>query len=187
MGSIEPKTVSQLSRLTKGGLAEIYSRSKRLTANVVFESGNVQLRKALFEEVRRCTLSKVQQTTKKLRRIKKRFCLLVKRAVAIRKAEKNYMKWKNVDLKDMIRYKKNPVNKWKIPTRKAEMQAKWLVVRNNRSPHVSPSNSDNEGSLEGDDESYNSELDADVADERLVFEDEEVEETEENEEDADEE
>ena len=31
----------------------------------------------------------------------------------------------------MIRYKKNSGNKWKIPTLKAEMQKKWLVVRNN--------------------------------------------------------
>jgi len=186
-GQHRAHAASQPSRLTKEGLAEIYGRSKRLTANVVFGSGNGQLGKALFKEVRRRTLSKVQQTTEKLERIKKRLRLLVKRAAAIRKAEKNYKKWKNVDLKDMIRYKKNPANKWKIPTRKVEMQAKWLVVRNNRSPHVSPSNSDNEGSLACDDESYDSQLDAEDVDEGLVFEDEEVEETEENEEDADEE
>ena len=45
----------------------------------------------------------------------------------------------------------------------------------------------NPGSLGGDDESYDSQLDAEDADEGLVFEDKEVEETEENEEDADEE
>ena len=54
----------------------------------------------------------------------------------------------------MIRYKKNSGNKWKIPTLKAEMQKKWLAVRNNTSPHVSPSNSDDEESLGGDDKSY---------------------------------
>ena len=107
----------------------MYSKSKRLTANVVVGSGNGQLGKALFKEVRRRALSKVQQTTEKLERIKKRLRLLVKRAAAIRKAERNYKKWKNVDLKDMIRFKKNPANNWRIPTRKAKMQAKWLVVR----------------------------------------------------------
>ena len=60
------------------------------------------------------------------------------------------------------------------------------MVRNNQSPHISPSNSDNEGSLGCNDESYNSQLDAEDADEGLVFQDEEVQETKENEEDADE-
>ena len=40
------------------------------------------------------------------------------------------------------------------------MQKKWLVVRNNTSPHISPSNSDDEESMVGDDKPYSSELDA---------------------------
>ena len=95
-------TASQPSRLTKEDLSEIYNRTKQLRANVAFGSGNGQLGKALSEEVRRRTLSKVQQTTKKLEHIKKWLRLLVKRAATIRKAEKNYKKWKNVNLKDMI-------------------------------------------------------------------------------------
>ena len=72
----------------------------------------------------------------------------------------------------MIWYKKNSGNKWKIPTLKVEMQKKWLVVRNNNtSPHVSPSNSDNEESLGGDVKYYSGELDLDDAEEGLVFED----------------
>ena len=63
-------------------------------------------------------------------------------------------------------------------------------VKNNPSPHVRPSNSDDEGSLGGDGESYCSQLDAEDAEEGLVIEDdgdEEVveEEEKEDEEDAD--
>ena len=156
-------------------MANIYGKAKRLTANVVFGSGNGQLGTALFKEVRRRTLNKMQQDTEKLERTKKRLRILIKRAAEIRKAEKDYKKWKNAQIKDMIRYKKNSGNKWKIPTLKAEMQKKWLVVRNNTSPHVSPSNSDNEESLGGDDKSYSSKFDAEDAEEGLVFEDDEEE------------
>ena len=175
LGQHRAHNASQSTRLTQEDLANIYGKAKRLTANVVFGSGNGQLGTALFKEVRRRTLNKMQQDTEKLERTKKRLRILIKRAAEIRKAEKDYKKWKNAQIKDMIRYKKNSGNKWKIPTLKAEMQKKWLVVRNNTTPHVSLSNSDGEESLGGDDESYSSELDAEDVEEGLVFEGEEEE------------
>ena len=48
------------------------------------------------------------------------------------------------------------------------------MVRNNTSPHISPSNSDEEN-LGGDDETYSSKLDAEDVEEGLVFEDKEEE------------
>ena len=102
---------SQSTHLTNDELIKIYRQAKRLTANVVFGSGNGQLGKVLFEEVRRRTLSKMQKDTERLERTKKRLRALVKRAAEIRKEEKNYKKWKCAELKDMILYKKNPGNK----------------------------------------------------------------------------
>ena len=92
---------SQSTHLTNDELIKIYRQAKRLTANVVFGSGNGQLGKVLFDEVRRRTLSKMQKDTKRLERTKKRLRALVKRAAEIRKEEKNYKKWKCAELKDI--------------------------------------------------------------------------------------
>ena len=158
---------SQKDCFTEEELADIYSNSKRLTANTVFGTGDGRMGKALYIEVRKRSLAKSKKDAEKADRDKKKIRILLKKAEAIRKRQKDYLKWKRGEILDMIRLKKSPKDKWNLPKTKGEMQTRWAQIKGRRTPHASPCNSDNEESDAEDDESINSQ--AEPADEGFVI------------------
>lgn len=158
---------SQKDCFTEEELAEIYANSKKLTANTVFGTGDGRMGRSLYNEVRKRSLAKSKKDAEKANRDKKKIRILLKKAKATRKREKDYLKWKREEILDMIRLKKLPKDKWNLPKTKGEMQTRWAEIKGRRTPHASPCNSDNEESDAEDDESIDSQ--AEPADEGFVI------------------
>ena len=110
-------------------------------------------RSALFKEVRKRNLAKGKKEAEKADRDKKKMRDLLKKSEATRKREENYLKWTRPEILDMIRLKKLPSDKWTLPKTKGEMQTRWAKIKDRRTPHASPCNSDNEESDAEDDDS----------------------------------
>ena len=150
-------------------LRTLYSEQPRLSANVVFGTGNGLLQEEVRDEViRREQTRKDRLDAKERKKKKARWELYldverVRGEIATKFAEyfrskgfseQDEVKELDLDedqirklsgnqLKTLVKWKKDSKDK-AIPTRKAELAVRLIDTMNRRSPHVSPYNSDEE-------------------------------------------
>lgn len=148
---------------------ERFKKTRNFTAGVAFFSGNGMLDEDVLAEVERRYEKRQQNEAKTAKKKKKALRELQARIKAIKAIIRSKKKFKPTDLKvpqlkDFCRWKKQPGDK-PLPTKKADLIARFNKTKGNASPNVSPWSSEAEeeaGEDVGDDDDVDS-LDTDAS------------------------
>ena len=131
---------NEVRSLTRESKLERYEKAKKLTAGVVFHSGNGELDADVYNEVIR-RMEYRSDNAAKIEEKKKKKMIELKRAVDAIRAKKLTLKDLVVSqLKTMCKWKKQPGDAT-LPTTKKALKQLYKKTMHNPSPHVSPYNS----------------------------------------------
>ena len=134
---------NEVRSVTRESKLERYKKAKKLTAGVVFHSGNGELDANVYNEVIR-RMEYCSDNAAKIEEKKKKKMIELKRAVDAIRAKKLTLKDLVVSqLKTMCKWKKQPGDAT-LPTTKKALKQLYKKTMHNPSPHVSPYNSDAE-------------------------------------------
>ena len=141
-------------------LQKRYKQASRLTAGTAFGRGNGMLGPELRDEVIRRRNAKRRNDKAKAKKKEdgERLVIHAGRRV-LRESKKKGFSWTGASLKVAIKYKRKKTDKRAMPTRKADLLARWDEVKKNYSIDDNLSKSEDESDDDESDDSDDSESD----------------------------